>query len=453
MADEIEIPCLSFDLARLAGTPGAQQLQANFRDLRDFSKKLSLYLDQAADAVQGDEVWINRTGDVMQHIQTRTEADGVTAVPEEAAGVGGAFLTNIMVDPTNHGIVTQRANPHVMDVHSDDAWIVVAADHGIGHAHAQAAVVGKALNGFAWNVQLDDREHVVECNGGAIYGDTWITPTWDALGHYDFAHTSAGVANAGQALGATAALIQTMTRDLCHHLKGATSATADGKWIQITAGAVNHIASATASAGHDLGTATAILQTITRDACDHVKDSTNATGDSWIIISAGGIKHTATTGTGVSITAGAGSAVQNLYLDACNHVTSASFIAVGPGGTYTAGNFWITVSGTAISHTTGGSATVDGSAGTSPGSASAVVGYIEWDAAHHVITATSTYIVGDANWIVVACSGTMIQISHTGPFSCAAWNVTYSSSGKVIASILADGRGHIISVTYGSAAP
>ena len=401
MADEIEIPCLSFDLANLAGIAGAKQLQANFRDLRDFSKKLSLYLDQAADAVQGDEVWINRTGDVMQHIQTRTEADGVTAVPEEAAGVGGAFLANLMVDPTDHAIVTQRANPHVMDVHSDDAWIVVAADHGIGHAHAQAAVVGKALNGFAWNVQLDDREHVVECNGGAIYGDTWITPTWDALGHYDFAHTSAGVANPLIALGAATALIQTLDRDNCHHLKGATT----------------------------------------------------VTGDSWIIISAGGIKHTATTGTGVSITAGAGSAVQNLYLDACNHVTSASFIAVGPGGTYTAGNFWITVSGTAISHTTGGSATVDGSAGTSPGSASAVVGYIEWDAAHHVITATSTYIVGDANWIVVACSGTMIQISHTGPFSCAAWNVTYSSSGKVIASILADGRGHIISVTYGSAAP
>ena len=385
MADAPEIPCLSFDLSDIAGIAGAKQLQANFRDLRDFSKKLSLYLEAAADAVQGDDVWTERTADVIGHIQTRTEADGVAAVPEEAAGLGGQFITNLMVDPMRHGIVTQRASAHVADVHADDAWIVVAADHGVGHGPVGASTGAKALNGFAWNVQLDGRNHVADCNGGAIYGDTnWIGVTWDALGHYDFAHLATGPVDGTAGLGGASALLQTITRDVNHHVKGATS----------------------------------------------------ATGDSWLVITSGAIKHTATTTTAGSAAAGAGSAISTIYLDAAKHVVGIVGTTIS-GVAYSADGTWIQLSGSTFSHIGPSSATAS-AGGTGTG---LLVGFISWDVKGHTVTGSTKTITG-STWISVTDAAGVITIAHTATAGATA--TSYGSAGQHLI-ITTDANGHVIS--------
>jgi len=313
MADEIEIPCLSFDLARLAGIPGAQQLQANFRDLRDFSKKLSLYLEAAAEAITGDDVWTERAAntDIISHIQTWLEADGVTAVPEATGGTGGQFITDLWVDPADHAIVASRAHVAGAGVVFDnaDAWITVNLVGGvweIGHAHAQAAVTQLATSGFLYNLGVDDREHVVGPGQvGVIIGDG------------DRIDTENNVAGVGSFL----------VKHLAH-------------------GATSHYAGT--------GGTAMVLRKLGLDDVDHVNcdDVTEGAliGDTWINV-ADGVPditlthkgpgaHTAYVGGSV-----AGKYIQKISLDAVKHVVDVVELDLPAGGgtTYTSGDEWIAV--------------------------------------------------------------------------------------------------------------
>jgi len=312
MADEIEIPCLSFDLANLAGIAGAKQLQANFRDLRDFSKKLNLYLEAAAEAITGDDVWTERAAntDIISHIQTWLEADGVTAVPEATGGTGGQFITDLWVDPADHAIVASRAHVAGAAVVFDnaDAWITVNLVAGvweIGHNTVQAMTDAIAApgEGFLVSVDVDARAHVAGASAGVIEGDFWIKQTWvGASKKYTLEHEAHNVGTHYAGTGGTAMVLRKIGLDAADHVN-----------------------------------------------CDDVTEGA-LIGDTWINVADGvpdiTLTHKAHGPNTHFIGGVTGEAIYKIPLDAADHVDcdSVETIAVGGGGTtYTSGDEWIAV--------------------------------------------------------------------------------------------------------------